>query len=437
MLKTDKERIVAELAERLRASETLIVADYRGLTHKEIDDVRTELPEGGAGFSVVKNTLTRRAAEEAGVEALLELLSGPTAIAFVHDGDMVAVAKALDETARTTRRLSLKGGVLTGRSVDAKGLQDLATLPPAEVLRGQVLGAIVAPLTGLAALVERTAAAARRADRCPDRPAPAGRRRRGAGARVGISAGGRSRARGRGRSAGRDSKRQRRPRSADEDTGRGRDQRLRARQTPPSRTRPADGGKGREMSAVDTVFDQLGSMTVLELVELKKKIEDEWGITAAAPVAAAAAGAAAAGAAGDGAAARGEDRVRRRPDRRRRQEDPGDQGRSRGHRARAQGGQGPRRRRAEGRQGGRRTGGGRLDQGAARGGRRHGRGQVGAGSDRPCGARLGPGPLTPLRDRGCPHRVLDGRAGPCAGICPHTRYSPVDKMRLRRASPCG
>ena len=153
MLKTDKERMVTELAERLRASETLIVADYRGLTHKEMDDVRTELLKAGAKFSVVKNTLTRRAAEEAGVEALLELLSGPTAIAFVHDGDMVAVAKALDETAKTTRRLSLKGGILSGRSVDAKGLQDLAKLPPAEVLRGQVLAAIVAPLTGLAALV--------------------------------------------------------------------------------------------------------------------------------------------------------------------------------------------------------------------------------------------------------------------------------------------
>ena len=152
MLKTEKERVVTELVERLRASETLIVADYRGLSHKEMDDVRTELLKVGARFSVVKNTLTRRAAEEAGVEALLELLDGPTAIAFVHDGDVASVAKTLDETAKQTKRLSLKGGVLGGRSIGADGMKELATLPPAEVLRGQVLGAIVAPLTSLAGL---------------------------------------------------------------------------------------------------------------------------------------------------------------------------------------------------------------------------------------------------------------------------------------------
>jgi large subunit ribosomal protein L10 len=153
MLKADKERVVAELAERLRTSETLIVADYRGLTHKELDDVRGRLLESGARLSVVKNTLTRRAAEAAGTEALLELLTGPTAIAFVHDGDMVAVAKTLDETARTTRRLSLRGAVLDGKPIGPDAVKELASLPPAEVLRGQVLGAIVAPLTSLLGLV--------------------------------------------------------------------------------------------------------------------------------------------------------------------------------------------------------------------------------------------------------------------------------------------
>jgi large subunit ribosomal protein L10 len=153
MQKTDKERLVAELVERLRTSETLIVADYRGLTHAELDAVRTELLKSGARLSVVKNTLTRRAAEAAGVDELLEFLTGPTAIAFVHDGDMVAVAKTLDETARSTRRLALKGGVLSGRRVDEQGVKGLASLPPVDVLRGQVLGAVVAPLTGLLGLV--------------------------------------------------------------------------------------------------------------------------------------------------------------------------------------------------------------------------------------------------------------------------------------------
>ena len=153
MLKTEKEQVVAELAERLREADTLIVADYRGLTHAELDGVRTQLLGHGARFTVCKNTLTRRAASEAGTEALLEFLTGPTAIAFVHDGDMVAVAKTLAETARTTRRLELKGAVLEGRTVNADAVRELATLPPTDVLRGQVLGAIVAPLTSLLGLV--------------------------------------------------------------------------------------------------------------------------------------------------------------------------------------------------------------------------------------------------------------------------------------------
>ncbi len=149
MLKQEKERIVAELVERLRTADTLIVADYRGLDMTAIDDVRTELLKHGARFSVVKNTLTKRAAEAAGVDALDAFLEGPTAIAFVQGGDMVAVAKALNETARQTRILTLKGGILDGRAITADQVQDLATLPPADVLRGQVVGVVVAPLTAL------------------------------------------------------------------------------------------------------------------------------------------------------------------------------------------------------------------------------------------------------------------------------------------------
>ncbi len=152
MLKQDKERVVAELVERLRTSDTLIVADYRGLDVTAIDDVRTELLKHGARFSVVKNTLTRRAAEAAGVDALGEFLEGPTAIAFVQGGDMVAVAKALNETARQTRILALKGGILDGRPITADQVRDLATLPPADVLRSQVVGVVVGPLTAIVGL---------------------------------------------------------------------------------------------------------------------------------------------------------------------------------------------------------------------------------------------------------------------------------------------
>jgi large subunit ribosomal protein L10 len=152
LLKRDKERVVAELVERLRASDTLIVADYRGLTMTEIDGVRTELLKHGARFSVVKNTLTKRAAEQAGVPSLVELLDGPTAIAFVLEGDMVAVAKTLNDTARQTKVLNLKGGLLQGQPVSAEQVQKLAALPPADVLQSQVLGAVIGPLNAIVGL---------------------------------------------------------------------------------------------------------------------------------------------------------------------------------------------------------------------------------------------------------------------------------------------
>jgi large subunit ribosomal protein L10 len=151
--KDEKERLVAELTERLRTTETLLVADYRGLTMPQIDDLRTKLLEHGARFAVVKNTLTRRAAEAAGSDTLLALLEGPTAIAFLEsDGDPVAVAKALVDAARETRVLELRGGMLEGRAVEPGEIESLAKLPPVDVLRSQVLGTITAPLTGILAL---------------------------------------------------------------------------------------------------------------------------------------------------------------------------------------------------------------------------------------------------------------------------------------------
>ena len=102
---------------------------------------------------MVKNTLTRRAAEAAGADALLALLEGPTAIAFLESGgDPAAVAKALADTAKTTRVLAIKGGLLEGRPMSAEEVDALAKLPPADVVRAQLLGAITGPLTTLVAL---------------------------------------------------------------------------------------------------------------------------------------------------------------------------------------------------------------------------------------------------------------------------------------------
>src|SRR5204862_1691231 len=115
MLRSEKERVVRELADRLRSTETLMVADYRGLTMPEIDELRSRLLEAGARFTVVKNTLTKRAAEQAGTTNVLELIEGPTAIAFLEaDGDPVAVAKVLNDTARAHNVLVIRGGLLEG-----------------------------------------------------------------------------------------------------------------------------------------------------------------------------------------------------------------------------------------------------------------------------------------------------------------------------------
>ncbi|MFZ0341289.1 MAG: 50S ribosomal protein L10 [Gaiellaceae bacterium] len=155
MRRDQKEQVVDELTARLKAADTLLVADYRGLTMPQIDELRSRLLSSGARFTVVKNTLTRRAAEAAGTDALLALLDGPSAIAFLEaDGDMVAAAKALADAARETQVLEIRGGIMQGRTVSAAEVESLAKLPPEDVLRGQVLGAIVAPLTTLAGLLD-------------------------------------------------------------------------------------------------------------------------------------------------------------------------------------------------------------------------------------------------------------------------------------------
>ena len=153
MLRQDKERIVSELAERLKNSQNLLVADYRGLTMPEIDELRSKLLGTGARFSVVKNTLTKRAAEEAGVQQLLELIDGPTAIAFIDaEGDPAAAAKILNDTARAHDVLVIRGGLLDGDTVSDVEIKRLATLPPADVVRAQFAGAVAAPLTTIVGL---------------------------------------------------------------------------------------------------------------------------------------------------------------------------------------------------------------------------------------------------------------------------------------------
>src|SRR5262245_28227612 len=120
MVTTDKERIGDELAAELGAAETRIVADYRGLTNKQLEALRDQLIPHGARFRIVKNTLTRRAAEQAGADSLLVMLEGPTAIAFIESsGDPAAVAKALQATAKETNVLELRRGILEGETLSS------------------------------------------------------------------------------------------------------------------------------------------------------------------------------------------------------------------------------------------------------------------------------------------------------------------------------
>jgi large subunit ribosomal protein L10 len=143
----EKRKVVEKLAERIRDTDSMIVADYRGLTVTQIADVRGALREAGASFAVAKNTLARRAAEEAGKPLLVDLLQGPTAIAFVGD-DAAAAAKKLSEVARTTRILSVRGAVLEGKALSADEVRQLGELPSRDVLRAQVVGAVASPLQG-------------------------------------------------------------------------------------------------------------------------------------------------------------------------------------------------------------------------------------------------------------------------------------------------
>ena len=143
----EKRKVVEQLAERIRDADSMIVADYRGLTVTQIADVRRALREAGASFHVAKNTLARRAAEQAEQPLLVDLLQGPSAITFVSD-DPAAAAKKLSEVARQTRILTVRGAVFEGRALSADEVRQLGELPSREVLRSQVVGAVASPLQG-------------------------------------------------------------------------------------------------------------------------------------------------------------------------------------------------------------------------------------------------------------------------------------------------
>jgi large subunit ribosomal protein L10 len=147
-----KRETVAELQDELSRNRTLIVSEYRGLTVREIAEIRRALRRQEVSYRVVKNRLMRIAAQGGVAEALDPLLVGPTAIAFGQDE--VATAKAVIDATRPYRVVRITGGVLGGQAIDAAAVTRLASLPPREVLLGQAIGALIAPLATTAGLLQ-------------------------------------------------------------------------------------------------------------------------------------------------------------------------------------------------------------------------------------------------------------------------------------------
>ena len=155
----EKAAVVAEVRDRLAASDAALLTEYRGLNVSQMAALRRTLRATGGEYTIYKNTMVRLAVAELGLE-MADLLTGPTAIAFVGPGDdgkagdTAAVAKALKDFARSNRALVLKGGVLGGRVLTADDLIALADLPSRDVLLAQLAGAFQAPLAKLAGLLE-------------------------------------------------------------------------------------------------------------------------------------------------------------------------------------------------------------------------------------------------------------------------------------------
>ncbi|QQS25994.1 MAG: 50S ribosomal protein L10 [Actinomycetota bacterium] len=150
----EKVAVVDEIAAKLDAADAVFVSEYRGMSVKALAGLRRQLRETGGEHKVYKNTLARRAAEQAGnVEGLVELLVGPTALTFVS-GDAAPSAKALRDYAKTNPHLVLRGGALGGATLSAADVEALADLPSRDVLLAQIAGAFQAPLVKTAGLLQ-------------------------------------------------------------------------------------------------------------------------------------------------------------------------------------------------------------------------------------------------------------------------------------------
>jgi large subunit ribosomal protein L10 len=149
MNRDQKAAVVDEIAGQIEAAQAIFAVDYRGISVSQIADLRAKLRESDTRFRIVKNSLSERAADKAGLEALRPLLEGPTALALVG-GDAAMAAKALSDTARSLNNvIAFKGGLMDGNALTADDVRAIARLPSRDVLNAQLVGTIAAPLSGL------------------------------------------------------------------------------------------------------------------------------------------------------------------------------------------------------------------------------------------------------------------------------------------------
>ncbi len=148
MNRDQKAAVIEEIATQMKEAEAVFAVDYRGISVPQAAELRTKLREADATFRVVKNSLSERAADEAGAQALKALLTGPTALAFVH-GDAALAAKAIADYGRATELLPFKGGTMGAETLDADQVRAISRLPARDVLYGQLVGIVASPVSGL------------------------------------------------------------------------------------------------------------------------------------------------------------------------------------------------------------------------------------------------------------------------------------------------
>jgi large subunit ribosomal protein L10 len=148
MNRDQKAVAIAEIAAHIDESHAIFAVDYRGISVPQVAELRAKLRDADATFTVVKNSLTERAADQAGAETLKEFLAGPTALTFVR-GDVATAAKAIADYGRATQLLPFKGALMDGATLDVEQIRTLSRLPSREILYGQLVGVIASPVTGL------------------------------------------------------------------------------------------------------------------------------------------------------------------------------------------------------------------------------------------------------------------------------------------------